>query len=142
MHPRFHAETDPAKPAAIMADTGEALSYGELEERANQGAHLLRSLGIKAGETIAVWLPNCLQYYEIYWAAQRAGLYITPISTKLTAAEAAYILKDSGSRLLVADGRHAELPQLLDARRVQPPDHTRTTTRDADPARSALTTRP
>lgn len=114
MHPRFHAEAHPDKAAVIFSDSSAALSYGELERRANQGAHLLRSLGIGAGDTIAIWLPNCLEYYEIYWAAQRAGLYITPISTRLKAEEAAYILRDSNSRLLISSPDIDEFAAFLD----------------------------
>jgi acyl-CoA synthetase (AMP-forming)/AMP-acid ligase II len=112
-HPRLHALADPAKPAVQMSDGSAALTYGELEDRANRGAHLLRSLGIKRGDTIAFWLPNCPEVFEVYWAGQRAGLYITPIATGLTASEADYILENSGSRLLVASpdiGGLAELP--------------------------------
>jgi acyl-CoA synthetase (AMP-forming)/AMP-acid ligase II len=114
MHPRFHAETHPDKPAVILSDTGETLTYGALEAQANRGAHLLRSLGIAAGDTIAIWLPNRLEYYEVYWAAQRAGLYVTPLSTRLTAEEAAYILSDSNSRLLVSGDGIGALGALLD----------------------------
>lgn len=84
-----------------MSDGSPGLTYGELEERANRGAQLLRSFGIGRGETIAYWLPNCPEVFEIYWAGQRAGLYITPIATGLTASEAEYIIENSGSQLLV-----------------------------------------
>jgi acyl-CoA synthetase (AMP-forming)/AMP-acid ligase II len=104
LHPRVHASEAPERPAAILAETGEALTYGELEHRANQGAQLFRSLGIRSGEAIAIWLPNQLEYYEVYWAAQRAGLYIAPIPTAMTADEADYILADSGAKLLVTSG--------------------------------------
>jgi len=121
MHPRFHAAANPDKPAAIMADTGETLTYGELERRANQGAHYLRSLGISAGENIAIWLPNMLEYFVVYWAAQRAGLYITPISTRLTAEEAAYILNDAGARLVVTHPDTGQLEPFLDDARKDAP---------------------
>ena len=45
-HPRLHASVAPDKPAVIVAETGEFLSYGDLERSANQGAHLLRRLGL------------------------------------------------------------------------------------------------
>lgn len=112
MHPRFHAETSPDAPAAILADSGAMLTYGELETRANQGAQYFRRLGLKPGQTIAIWFANVLEYYEVYWAAQRAGLYITPVSTKLTAEEAAYILNDSDTQLLVASGDIRPLSEL------------------------------
>ncbi len=100
-HPRVHASVAPDKPALIVAETGEILSYGDLERSANQGAHLLRRLGLQSGDTIALWLPNIPAYFSLYWAAQRAGLYIAPVATALTAEEAAYILSDSGAKLLV-----------------------------------------
>ncbi|WP_084398984.1 acyl-CoA synthetase [Henriciella aquimarina] len=109
-HPRDHATRQPAQAAIIMAESGTILTYGELETKANQGAHLLRELGLKAGDTLAIWLKNCPDYFTIYWAAQRTGLYIAPISTAFTAEEAAYILSDSGARVLVTSNtvRHAE----------------------------------
>jgi long-chain acyl-CoA synthetase len=130
MHPRVHAAAHPDKPAAILAETGETLTYGTLERVANQGAHYFRSLGIANGDTVAVWLPNTLRYFEIYWAAQRAGLYITPISTKLTADEAAYILNDSDAKLVVTSGSIAALPAFLAGARTNAPRLTTVLTAD------------
>ena len=107
MHPRRFAQISPDRPAIVMAAGGASCSYGELEEAANRGANLFRSLGIGSGDTVAIWLKNCLEFFQIYWAAQRAGLYICPISSQLTADEAAYILTDSGSKLLIT---HAGVP--------------------------------
>jgi len=112
-HPRLHAAANPAKPAVLMSDGSPGLTYGELEERANRGAHLLRSLGIERGDTIAFWLPNCPEVFEVYWAGQRSGLYITPIATGLTAGEADYIVGNSGSKLLVASPEIAGFAALL-----------------------------
>lgn len=111
-HPRLHAQTQPDKPAVVMSDGSGSLSYAALEDRANRGAQLLRSLGIGSGDTIAFWLPNCREVFEVYWAGQRAGLYITPIATGLTAGEADYILGNSGSRLLITSSKIAGLAEL------------------------------
>jgi long-chain acyl-CoA synthetase len=108
-HPRLHAAEHPEKPAVIMSDGSGSLSYGALENRANRGAQLLRALGIGRGDTIAFWLPNCPEVFEVYWAGQRAGLYITPIATQLTGPEADYIVENSGAKLLVTS---AEIPGL------------------------------
>jgi acyl-CoA synthetase (AMP-forming)/AMP-acid ligase II len=120
MHPRFHAEAQPNRAAAILAGSGETLTYGALEAAANRGAQLFRKWGIKNGDTIAIWLPNTLRYFEVYWAAQRAGLYITPIATRLTAGEVAYLLADCGARLLVTSGEMTALPALLEDRAACP----------------------
>jgi acyl-CoA synthetase (AMP-forming)/AMP-acid ligase II len=111
-HPRLHAAADPDKPAVLMSDGSPGLTYGELEDRANRGAQLLRSLGIEHGETISFWLHNCPEVFEVYWAGQRAGVYITPIASGLTATEAEYILGNSGSKLLVTSPEIAGLDAL------------------------------
>ena len=102
MHPCVHAQTDPGKPAIIMAATGETVSYGMLEERSNQGAHLFRALGLKPGDVIAIFMDNNARYLEITWAAQRAGLYYTCISSRLTAGEVEYIVRDCGAKIFIA----------------------------------------
>ncbi|PKB14401.1 acyl-CoA synthetase (AMP-forming)/AMP-acid ligase II [Novosphingobium kunmingense] len=111
-HPRLHARAAPDRPAVIMSDGSSSLSYGELEDRANRGARLIRSLGIAGGQTIAFWLPNCPEVFEVYWAAQRAGIYVTPIATALTAAEADYIIGNSGAKLVVVSHAIAGLAAL------------------------------
>src|SRR5580704_4800900 len=101
MHPHIHAKTNPDKPAYIMGSTGEAVTYGELDARSNQGAHLFRSLGIGKGDAIALFMDNTPRYYEVLWAAQRSGLRFTAVSSKLTAGEVEYIVKDCEAKALV-----------------------------------------
>ena len=101
MHPIHHARAMPDKVAYIMAGTGEAVTYGQLDQRANQGAHLFRSLGLKRGDAVAVFMDNSPRYYEILYATERAGLYITCISSKLTAGEIEYIVGDCGAKVLI-----------------------------------------
>ena len=102
MHPTVIARNAPDKLAVIMAESGEKLTFGELDARSNQGAQLFRSLGMKAGEGIAIFMENNLRYLELCWAAQRAGLYFTCISSRLTAGEVEYIVKDCGAKALIA----------------------------------------
>lgn len=100
-HPSVHARTDPAKPALIVAETGETISFGALDARSNRAAHVFRARGLKVGDTIALCLENTPEFYDIAWGAQRAGLFFVCISTKLTAPEIDYILRDSGAALIV-----------------------------------------
>ncbi|MCW0182808.1 AMP-binding protein [Zavarzinia sp.] len=102
MHPGIHAATTPSKIAYRMAGSGITVTYAELEARANACAHLFRDLGLKRGDSIALIIENHPRFFEICWAALRAGLYYTAISTRLTAGEAAYIVTDSGSRALIS----------------------------------------
>jgi long-chain acyl-CoA synthetase len=101
MHPYLHAQTQPDKPAYVMAGSGEVVTYGQLDARSNQGAQLFRSLGLQAGDVIAILMENNARFFEITWAAQRAGLYFVCVSTKLTAEETRYILTDCGAKLFI-----------------------------------------
>jgi long-chain acyl-CoA synthetase len=100
-HPFHHARTHPEKAAYVMARSGEVVTYGQLEARSNQGAQLFRSLGLRRGDAIALLLDNNARFFEICWAAQRAGLFYTAMSTRLSAQEAEYIIGDCGAKLLV-----------------------------------------
>jgi long-chain acyl-CoA synthetase len=123
MHPHHHAAAQPDKPAYVMAATGETVSYGTLDRRANQGAHLLRALGLRRGDGIAVMMDNSARYLEVMWAAERTGVYCTCLSSKLNAAEAEYIIRDGDCRLLIASAGTAEtaaalLPRIGDLHRL------------------------
>src|SRR5258707_95785 len=100
-HPSIHARTQPNKIAYQMAATSKAITYRELDELSNQGAHLFRSLGLKAGDHIAFLMENRLAFMEICWAAQRSGLYYTAISRYLTEEEIAHIVSDCGAKAFI-----------------------------------------
>jgi long-chain acyl-CoA synthetase len=117
MHPREVAAVDPGKAAIIMAPSGTTVTYAQLCERANRAARLFRSLGLEAGDGIALCMENHPRYFEICWAAHDAGLYYTPVSSRLHAEEVAYIVRDCGARVLIVSGAMGaalgSLPRLL-----------------------------
>jgi len=86
----------------------KAITYRELDELSNQGAHLFRALGLKAGDHIALLMENRLAFMEICWAAQRSGLYYTAISRYLTQDEIAYIVRDCGAKVFITTPKCAE----------------------------------
>src|SRR5581483_2174445 len=92
---------DRANPAIIMGDSGVTISYAELDARSKQFAQLLAAGGLRRGDHIAILLDNHPRYLELYWGAQRAGLYTTPINWHLNPDEVHYILEDCGAQALV-----------------------------------------
>ena len=92
----------PDKPAIILADTGKTLTYSQLNARSNQAAHLLRSLGIQPGDTLAMCVDNSPEFFPAACAALRSGLRVVPVSTRLTVSEIAFIVRDSGAKVVVA----------------------------------------
>ena len=114
MHPSKVAKEHPDRAAFIFAETGESRSYGELEANSNRIAHLFRSLGLQAGDVIALLMENHPRLFDIVWAAQRSGLYYVLLPSKLTADEAHYIIDDANARMLITSTTIGDAPAALE----------------------------
>jgi long-chain acyl-CoA synthetase len=101
VHPGIIAARQPDKIAYVMAETGQSVTYAELERTSNQGAHLFRQLGLRRGDHIAILLENHPRFLQICWAAQRAGLYYTAISWRLQQGEVEYIVNNCEAKLFI-----------------------------------------
>ena len=101
MYPGTYAAEAPDRVAAVMTGTGETLSYGDLERRSVQLAHVLYEAGLRSGDVVALLTENNLRAFEVYWAALRSGLYITAVNNRLKPGEVAYIVSDSGATALI-----------------------------------------
>ena len=116
MHPFVHAAAAPDKPAVIVAETGETISYAELDAASNRAAQLFRSHGLKHDDVVAFMLENTPHYYGLTWGAQRAGLRYVCISSRLTQDETDYILENSGAKMLVVSASLASAALQLETR--------------------------
>lgn len=105
----MHAHTAPDAAACILAGQSEETSYRALEDSTNQIAHLFRSLGLSVGDGIVVMCQNHTRYYELFWAAHRAGLYFTPISWHSTTEETHYIIENSEAKAFIASARFEDV---------------------------------
>ena len=110
------ASLSPNLEAFVDIASGLRLSYKELNERSNQVAHMLRDRGIKKGHRVALLMLNCPAYLEAFFALAKIGAVTVPLNTRLVAAELAYILQDSGSRLLIYGEDFSETVTDLQAR--------------------------
>ena len=108
MYPGQHAAARGAQPAFIMAQSGEAVTYAELEARSNRLAHLLRSLGLKRLDHYAIFMENNPRFIECCAAGERSGLYYTAINSFLTPKEVAYIVNNSLSQVLITSQARRE----------------------------------
>jgi fatty-acyl-CoA synthase len=107
------APGDADRLAFQICETGESVTFGQLESRANQVAQVLRHCGVARGAHIALLLTNQRRFLEACFGADRAGVYYTTISTRLMADEIAYIVRDCGARVLVVAAGLDELVQRL-----------------------------
>lgn len=112
LYPGTWAERTPDRPAVIMGESGQTVTYRQLDDTANRLSQYFRALGLQPGDHVAFCMENRAEYLPIMWGAHYAGLYYTAISSRLTAEELAYIVEDSGSRVLLASPYKA--PQLAE----------------------------
>ncbi len=115
MYPTVHAQKFPDKPAYIMAESGEVVTYGRLDARSCRIAWYLYGLGLRPGDGIALCMENHPCFFEICWAAQRSGLYYTAISSRLTTAEMEYIVNDCGATVFFTSAAKADIARRIEA---------------------------
>jgi long-chain acyl-CoA synthetase len=104
--------------ALVFRDT--SLTWAELDAKVDDAAAALRLLARRAGDRVAIALPNGLDFATTFFGALRAGLVAIPVNPSYTGWELQHLLGDSGARVLVATGGVAkaatalagELPQL------------------------------
>ena len=89
--------------AIVCEDT--KLTYDEFGRRVWRLCHGLIEVGLKKGDRLAVLHENCHVFLETYFAAAHLGLILVPLNFRLSPKELGMILKDSGSRMLVAQAR-------------------------------------
>jgi long-chain acyl-CoA synthetase len=107
MNPFAETRDNPDKPAIIVGE--EAMSYRDLDIGSRAAAASLRRCGLALGDVVAILAPNGAAFFVAAWAAQRSGLYYTPIGRHLKPAEIAYILSDSGAKALFVESSLAGL---------------------------------
>ena len=93
------------RPAIVMTGSGATRTWGELNERSIRLANYWHDRGIDVGGHVALFMENVIEFAEVCWAAERSGLYYTPINSHLTSTEVAYIIENCGARAVVTTSR-------------------------------------
>src|SRR5688572_5314252 len=102
----------PARPAWLQDD--RVITFRQAEARVNRLAHALASLGATPGDRIGMLVANSFQGLETILAPMKGGMAVVPMNFRLHPDEHAYILNDSGARVLIYG---EEFRQHLDAMR-------------------------
>ncbi len=93
--PRKSARLWPDFEATVFE--GTRLTHRELNSRVNRLANGFVEMGYREGDRVAVLAANSHKYLEIYLAAGKLGISVTPLNFRLSAPEIAYVLNDSES---------------------------------------------
>ncbi|MGW2017893.1 acyl-CoA synthetase [Streptomyces sp. NPDC001927] len=100
------AAADPSR-TVLVAPDGEEWTAGRLHADANRLVHGLRAAGLERGDAFAVVLPNSVEFLVAHLAATQAGFYLVPVNHHLVGPEIAWIVADSGAKVLLAHERFA-----------------------------------
>ncbi|GDY33429.1 Pls/PosA family non-ribosomal peptide synthetase [Gandjariella thermophila] len=114
MHQVFEKTCD-AVPSAVAVECGrERLTYWELDERANQLAHVLRARGVGAGCRVAILLHRSVETYVALLGVGKSGAAFVPVDPGAPADRVAYIAEDADVDLVVTAGDLVALTGGLD----------------------------
>jgi long-chain acyl-CoA synthetase len=115
---RKAVETDPARVAIVQGD--KRIRYDELDTLAGRCAGGLRRLGVKAGDCMAVVLPNCPEFVVSLFACARLRAVMLPLDPQLSREELQRFLVDARARVVITDSARTELCAGADAVVVRP----------------------
>lgn len=103
---RAWAKKQPEHPAVIFY--GHTLTYADLDKQSDRFAALLMSKGVKKGDRVAVFMPNCPQFHIVFFGILKLGAVHVPVSPLSRAFELAYELNDTDAEVIVAQDQLIE----------------------------------
>ena len=107
------AMTETSSPFLGIISGPRRRGHDEIADRADRIASGLQKLGVKQGDSVAMLMRNDIAFIEAAYAAMRLGAYGVPVNWHFKPEEINYVLKDSGTSVLIA---HADmLHQLREA---------------------------
>ncbi|MDX2508974.1 MAG: AMP-binding protein [Desulfobacterales bacterium] len=92
-------ERYPKKAAVIYL--GEKFSYTRLKDLSDRFAGALSDMGIKKGDRVMIYIPNCIQWVIAFLGIQRINAVIVPVAPIYTSFEIDYMVKDSGAQTII-----------------------------------------
>ena len=84
-----------------LVDGDTRLTFAELRDEVKRVARSFVAMGVRPGDRVAMWAPNMGEWVTAALGASTAGAVLVPINTRFKGAEAAYVLRRSGARILV-----------------------------------------
>jgi benzoate-CoA ligase family protein len=92
---------------AAIRTTGETVTYAELAERVNRAGNALLASGLAPGDRLLMVIKDCPAFFYLFWGAIKAGVVPVPPNTLLRAPDYAYMIEDSGCKLVIYSSEFA-----------------------------------
>ncbi|PVZ68902.1 non-ribosomal peptide synthetase [Pelagibaculum spongiae] len=98
---RFEAQAEQSAKSIAVICGEQQLSYLQLNQQANQLAHYLNQRGVKAGDTVAICLPRCIEWPMAILAIIKSGAAYLPMDADIPVKRKQYMVEDSSAKLLI-----------------------------------------
>ena len=99
----LQAAVEQFRDRTAMTFEGRTVTYAELDAVANRFAHWGKGLGLRRGQTVALFMPNRLEYFPIWYGLSKIGVVTALINNQLSGAALAHCLNISGAVALLVD---------------------------------------
>ena len=96
--PSYYAQLEPNKIA--LYDDKKSITYGELNNQVDSIASALITLGVRSGDIVCAYLPNCIEYLLVVLSVARAGAIFSPINPRYKSVEISEILQQSKPNII------------------------------------------
>ena len=96
------AVTYPTREALVDVPTGRRWTYAQLDADTDTVGVGLLALGINVGDRVGIWAPNCAEWVVLQYATAKIGAILVNINPAYRSHELAYVLRQSGTKLLVS----------------------------------------
>src|SRR5262252_1534187 len=108
---RYAVQQFPKRTAVVCGK--QRFTYSQFAERVSKLAGSLRKAGVQTGDRVAFLSTNCHRLLEAYYGVIEVGAVLLPLNIRLAPQEIAYILNDSGTRLLFYQKRFLNVVESL-----------------------------
>src|SRR5918912_1743622 len=95
----------PDREALVCVHQGLRYTYAELAEAVERTGRAFIAAGIRPGDRVGIWAPNCAEWALVQYATAKAGVILVNVNPAYRTSELEYALRQSGCRLLVAAQR-------------------------------------
>lgn len=95
------ANTYPDNDALIVRHQGIRLTYAQLKEKVDQAARAFLAIGVKRGDRVGMWSPNCAQWTITQFATAKVGAILVNVNPAYRLHELEYAMNQSEARFLV-----------------------------------------
>ena len=96
------AAAHPGREVLVDVPSGRRWTYARFDADTDRLARGLIARGIEAGDRVGIWSPNCAEWVLLQYATAKAGVVLVNINPAYRSHELAYVLKQSGVRMLVS----------------------------------------